>query len=335
MKRVIAVFSVVCVAAMSFVSCGDKESSSSVSEGKPTMKYPLEIGAAADGNSLTPGDPNADLDAPDPESSEDSTSSDSSESDSKENDKKEPATEIVKVTEANGQPATKVVKVTEADGQPATDDKGKEKTEVVEVTEVATKPAESSEKDDKDNKDNKENKDNKDNKDDKEQSDDKQDGNNDESYVSAEDGRYAMWLDISKDENFYFEGDMLKAQFKVKEGIPDGDYEIRISPDLSDIAGNVVRPEKVMNGVIRVNNGEIEAADASSETGLVFYGDKISCKQGDTIDFNINIKNNSGLAAFCIWFYFDSNALEFVDAGATGEFEEIARQTEIGSGSEE
>ena len=65
---------------------------------------------------------------------------------------------------------------------------------------------------------------------------------------------------------------------------------------------------------------------------MIFYGDNISCKQGDTIDFNINIKNNSGLVAFCIWFYFDSNALEFVDAGASGEFEEIAYNTEIGSG---
>ena len=37
-------------------------------------------------------------------------------------------------------------------------------------------------------------------------------------------------------------------------------------------------------------------------------------------DFNINVKNNTGLAAFCIWFYFDGNALEFVDACATGEF---------------
>lgn len=315
MKRVIAVFSVLCVAAMSFVSCGDKESSSIESEGAPTMQYPLEIGAAANGNSLTPGDPNADLDAPDPESSADDTSVSAGETD------KEPVTEIVKVTEADGQPATQVVKVTEADGQPATDDKGKEKTEVVEATMVVTKPAESSGNNNNNNS--------------SEQSGNNQSGGNDDSYVSAEDGRYAMWLDISKDENFYFEGDMLKAEFKVKEGIPDGDYEIRISPDLSDIAGNVVRPEKTISGVVRVNNGAIGAVDVSDETGLVFYGDKISCKQGDTVEVNINIKNNPGLAAFCIWFYFDSNALEFVSAGATGEFEAIARQTEIGSGSEE
>ncbi|MDE6784554.1 MAG: hypothetical protein K2J26_04180 [Ruminococcus sp.] len=318
MKRIIAVFSVLCIASMSFVSCADKETDSvsisqSQSDGKPTMKYPLEIGAAASGNKLTPGDPNADLNAPDPESSADSSSG------SEEKTTKEPATELVKVTEPDGQTATELVKVTEPDGQPATDDNGEEKTEIVEVTKIITVPAESS-GDDNNN---------------SEQSGDNQSSGNNESYVSAEDGRYAMWLDISKDENFYFEGDMLTVQFKVKEDIPDGDYEVRISPDLSDIAGNVVRPEKIISGVVRVNNGAIDAVDVSDETGLVFYGDKISCKQGDTVDLNINIKNNSGLAAFCIWFYFDSNALEFLGAGATGEFEAIARQTEIGSGTEE
>ncbi|MDE5765157.1 MAG: hypothetical protein K2I00_09355 [Ruminococcus sp.] len=321
MKRIIAVFSVLCIASMSFVSCAkdtgwvsDSDSSSQTQvEGKPTMKYPLEIGAAASGNKLTPGDPNADLNAPDPESSADSNSG------SDEKTTKEPATELVKVTEPDGQPVTELVKVTEPDGQPATDDNGEEKTEVVEVIEVVEVPAENSGNDNNNS----------------EQGNGNQSSGNNENYVSAEDGRYAMWLDISKDENFYFEGDMLTIQFKVKEDIPDGDYEVRISPDLSDIAGNVVRPEKIISGVVRVNKGEIEAVDVSGENGLVFYGDKISCKQGDTVDMNINIKNNSGLAAFCIWFYFDSNALEFLGAGATGEFEEISRQTEIGSGTEE
>ncbi|MDE5765155.1 MAG: hypothetical protein K2I00_09345 [Ruminococcus sp.] len=316
MKRIIAVFSVLCIASMSFVSCASKDTgwvsdsdSVSQSQGKPTMKYPLEIGSAGGENSLIP----VDLNAPDPESSADSTSG------SDEKTTKEPATELVKVTEPDGQPATELVKVTEPDGQPATDDNGEEKTEIVEVTEVVTVPAESS-GDDNDN---------------SEQSNDNQSSGNNKSYVSAEDGRYAMWFDISKVENFYFEGDMLTVQFKVKENIPDGDYEVRISPNISDIDGNILHPEKNINGVIRVNNGEIEAADVSGETGLVLYGDRISCKQGDTVDMNINIKNNSGLAAFCIWFYFDSNALEFLGAGATGEFEDIARQTEIGSGTEE
>lgn len=139
-----------------------------------------------------------------------------------------------------------------------------------------------------------------------------------------------MWLDISKDENFFFEDDMIKYTFKVKEGIPDGDYKISIVPDISDIAGVRVQPSEVINGTIRVNNGEIEAVDVSNKTDMIFYGDNIACKQGDTIDFNVNIKNNVGMAAFMIWVYFDSNALEFIDAKPTGEFRSISSSADIG-----
>lgn len=213
----------------------------------------------------------------------------------------EVVTEVQEVTDAEGQPATEFVPVTEADGQEATNAEGAVVTEAVKVTEVVTnvvtKPTEKP---------------------------------TEPAYVPKEDGRYAMWLDISKDENFYFEDEMITASFKIKENIPDGDYKVRIVPDLSDVAGVAIYADKTIDGVIRVNNGEIEAVDVSNETGMVFYGDAISCKQGDTIDFNINIKNNSGLVAFCIWFYFDSNAMEFIEAFPSGDFEKIARETEIG-----
>ena len=171
-------------------------------------------------------------------------------------------TEVQDVTDAEGQPATEFVPVTEADGQEATDAAGAQVTEAVKVTNVVTnvvtKPVEKP---------------------------------TTPAYTAKKDGRYAMWLDISKDANFFFEGNMITASFKVKEGIPDGDYPIEIVPDLSDVAGVAIYPEKTINGVIRVNNGEIEAIDVSKETGMVFYGDAIACKQGDTIDFNINVKN--------------------------------------------
>lgn len=215
----------------------------------------------------------------------------------------EVVTEVQEVTDAEGQPATEFVPVTEADGQEATNAEGAVVTEAVKVTEVVTnvvtKPTEKP---------------------------------TEPAYVPKEDGRYAMWLDISKDENFYFEDEMITASFKIKENIPDGDYKVRIVPDLSDVAGVAIYADKTIDGVIRVNNGEIEAVDVSNETGMVFYGDAISCKQGDTIDFNINIKNNSGLVAFCIWFYFDSNAMEFIEAHPSGSFAEIARDTDIGGG---
>ncbi len=289
-KRIIAIFAVLAVSATTFASCGEKK------EKKPadpaTQFYPFEVGSGLEDNELTPA-PDVDLNAADPTAPA-------------EDEEKEPATEVAteiqEATEADGQPATQYVAVTEASGEEATEAGGAVVTEAVKVTNVVTnvvtKPVEKP---------------------------------TTPPYTAKKDGRYAMWLDISKDANFFFEGDMIKATFKVKEGIPDGDYPIEIVPDLSDIAGvDVTGKAKVVGGTIRVNNGEIEAVDVSAETGMIFYGDQVACKQGDEIEFNINIKNNSGLAAFCVWFYFDSNALEFVEAVPTGEFEEIARDTEIG-----
>ena len=216
----------------------------------------------------------------------------------------EEVTEIEDVTDADGQPVTTVAVVTDAAGAPVTDAAGSTVTEVVKVTTVVNKPASSAETP----------------------------TTPAVKYESKQDGRYAMWLDISKDENFYFEGDFLHMVFKVKDGIPDGDYKIRISPDLSDVAGTAVYPSKVIDGTVRVNKGAIDAIDVSGENGMVFYGNNVACKQGDTIDCYINIKNNSGLVAFVIWFYFDSNALEFVSAEASGEYKKIARDTEVGAG---
>lgn len=322
MKKVIAVFAVLCVAMTSVVSCSDgkgnsgSSSSSSANNSKEDttlsdeekqelMQMPLNIGEAGDGNAIA-GD--GDLDGDDPVAV--TTAKAESKSTTANN---AVVTAVQEVTDANNQPVTQVVQVTDADGAVQTDADSQPVTEMAVVTEVVTVPA-----DENSNTDN---------------SGDTTQAPANSDYTPKNDGRYAMWIDVSQDDNFYFEGDMLKATFKVKEGIPDGDYKIRIAPDLADVAGVSVKPSKVMDGTIRVNNGEIEAADVSSETGaLVFYGDNIACKQGDTIDFNINIKNNTGLVGFCIWFYFDGNALEFVDACATGEYEEIARQTEIGRG---
>ena len=52
---------------------------------------------------------------------------------------------------------------------------------------------------------------------------------------------------------------------------------------------------------------------------------------GSGLRTKINVKNNTGLAAFFMWFYYDSNALEVVDAYPSGEFAKIAKSTEFGS----
>ena len=143
-------------------------------------------------------------------------------------------------------------------------------------------------------------------------------------YVAETDAKYFMWVDIAKDKDYVFNDEFIKLSFKIKEDIPDKDYTIRLKPDLSDIKGVSIYPDSVIHGTIRVNSGSIAPVDVSAETGMAVYGDNIACKQGDTVDYYINFKNNSGIAGALIWFYYDSNAMELVSLKPVGEFAEIA-----------
>ena len=200
---------------------------------------------------------------------------------------KEPATEIVEVTDANGE------KATDADGQV--------------VTEIVTKAPSA------------------------------------DDYVSKTDKRYCLWIDISPDpdteteykgvkitkDGYAFNDQVIKVTFKIKEGIPEKDYAVRFNPDFSSLRGVSMKP-KVIQGNIRVG-GDIEAQDVAGETEFVAYGDNISAKSGDTVDYYINLKNNPGLAAMLLWVYYDSNAMDVQSITAAGDYAKIARGTETGS----
>jgi len=147
-------------------------------------------------------------------------------------------------------------------------------------------------------------------------------GNSD--YKSSIDSMYCLWIDISKDENYVFNDQFIRIQFKIKEGIPEKDYPIRFNPDFSSVAGVSVHPDKVAQGTIRVGSGSIEPMDVSSENGFVAYGDNVACKPGDTIDYYLNLKDNPGLAAILVWFYYDKNAMEVVEVEPAGEFLDIS-----------
>lgn len=299
-KRIIALISVLAVAATGLAGCA-KDKKEKVNLTEADKCYPLKIGEEDESFSFEIGDTTLNLDAADPVAAPTEAAV-----------AQEPATEevIEDVTDASGAPVTEVVYVTEPSGEQATDGAGAVVTEIAKVTQIVVKPVETTAAPTQ-----------------------AAEGTTAASeYTAAEKGRYAMWMDISGDVDKYFEDEMLQLTFKVKDTAPDGDYTIRLTPEYSSIAGVSLKPSKVVNGTIRVNNGAIEAHDMSAETGqLILYADNVACKQGDTIDCYINIKNNIGLAAFMIWFYYDTNALEFVDACAAGEYSEIARQTEIGA----
>lgn len=284
-KRAIALASVACVALTSFASCSDSNSDSKSGNNTATTAGSVTATNAdgtpatspvgnnldsiknEDGNvvitpfqsgtpseiGITPPDADVDLNSPDPVSTE-------------------PATEIVEVTEANGE------KATDAAGNV--------------VTQIVTKPTESAA----------------------------------ENYKSKTDSRYCLWIDISKDSNYIFNDQFIKVTFKLKDDIPDRDYAVRFNPDLSSVEGVSITPDKVVQGTIRVG-GDIAAQDVSSETGFVAYGDNVSAKAGDTVDYYINLKNNPGLAAILVWVYFDSNAMEIQSIRPAGEFADFAKTT--------
>ena len=273
-KRIIALTAVACVAVSSVASCSGSNSGNSgkggqssasagnnmddnldhiVNEDGNIVGTPFQTGSPEDlaNSGLTPPDPDVDLNSADPVS-------------------KEPATEIVEVTEANGE------KATDANGKV--------------VTQIVTKPTQASDA---------------------------------SGYKSKMESRYCLWVDISKDSDYIFNDKFIKITFKLKDNIPDKDYPVRFTPDFSSVTGVSTPPDKVIQGNIRVG-GSIEAQNVSSETGFVAYGDNVSAKAGDTVDYYINLKNNPGLAAILVWVYYDANAMEVVKLMPAGEFAEAS-----------
>lgn len=298
-KRLIALVALTCVALSAFAGCAGKENSSkNESSEEPVNAVPFQWGGedddiTMDGVEINKDDPvKADHVEPSKSSDESSSSNESSKSEEGTTGyvAGEPVTEIVPVTEANGEP------VTQADGQPVT--------EVKTITNSTPQPDNSSGNNNSNVK-----------------------SNTDSDYVSNTKGKYAMWIDISKDENFVFNDSFIRVTMKVKDDAPNGIYDISIDPDLSSIAGVSIIPDTIMNGSIKVGDVAADAVDPSTMNGFAVYGDQISAKQGDTIEFCINMKDNPGLAALCVWYYYDSNAFEIIDCVPDGEFAEVSRSS--------
>ncbi|MDE5556434.1 MAG: hypothetical protein K2J32_01890 [Ruminococcus sp.] len=323
-KRIIALVSLTCVALSIFTGCADSEGdddtskksnknvSSQAEDIEPMTALPFRWGSAEDDGLTIDG---VDINQDDPVKADhvDATKATDEETTNKENTTAyiagEPITEVVNVTEANGET------VTEADGQPVTE---------VKIIANATPELNNTANNNNSTPDNT-----------------GSENNNTAAteaaseYISNTKGMYAMWIDISKNEDFYFNDSIIKVTFKVKEDAPDGIYNISLSPDLSSIEGKTIVPDTILNGSIKVGNGAAEAVDPSSMNGFAVYGDNVAAKQGDTVEFSINMKDNPGLAALVMWYYYDSNALEVVNCVPDGEFAEVSNNsTQTGEKSE-
>lgn len=224
-------------------------------------------------------------------------------------------TSIEVVTDAAGQPVTEVVYGTETVVQPVTDEAGEPVTDEAgePVTEEVVQTATQS------------------------------NGELETSVVQVTtevtntsanavmDGVYTMWVDISKNENYFFNGDMIVATFKVKDNAPAGDYTIRVATDFATVAGQSVYTAENFNGTIRVGNGSIDVDDHASDDRFIYYAKNASCNAGDEVQVYFGVRNNPGVVAFNNWFYYDTNVFEFIDVTPTGEYADIAKNTSVGT----
>jgi hypothetical protein len=142
-------------------------------------------------------------------------------------------------------------------------------------------------------------------------------------YKSKTDSRYCLWIDISKDSDYKFDGEFIDVYFKLKKDIPDKKYAVRFKTDFSSIDGAPLTPDKTIQGDISVGS-DIEAINVSSENGFVAYGENVSAKAGDEVVYRLSLKNNPGMAAMLVWIFYDSNAMEVEDVIPAGEFADIA-----------
>ena len=227
-----------------------------------------------------------------------------------------PVTEVVKVTDAKGQAATdasgqpqtevvnvtEYVKVTDAAGQPATNAEGQEQTEAVNVTETAVvtdsvQPA--TLKPDAPNQDVTE--------------------NNSSSYTPSYDVNKAYWLDMSQSSDFFFEGEFLVYEFKIKEGTPDGVYPLTF--EKTDIASWDVKTwtPKIITGEVAVNTSPTAQEDMPDDE-FTLKINSVSGKPGDTVKVTVDLKNNPGFCGFVINMKYDNGALELVDSEGGEDF---------------
>ena len=154
-------------------------------------------------------------------------------------------------------------------------------------------------------------------------------------YISKTDAMYFLWMDKPKSKDYFFNGKCIRITFKIKGNIPSKDYAVRFNPDLASVSGVVVHPDKIFQGTIRVGSGSIEPTDVSSANGFVLYGDSVACNQGDTIDYYINFKNNTGLGAMLMWFYYDKNAMEIESITPVNEFAKAVENGEVSVGTKD
>lgn len=200
---------------------------------------------------------------------------------------------------------TEFVDVTDEAGQPVTDANGVKQTEVVVV---GTRPVSGSGNDSS----------RVDDGNDDSSTADGNSGGNAGSYTPSYDTCKAYWLDMSKAEDYVFNGEFLIITFQVNEDIPDGNYPVTIAA--TDIASwdLVTYDPVIINGEVSVNSTPTEQQTAGSDFTLKV--NSTEAKQGDVATVVVDLSNNPGFVGFVVDIQYDANAFTILDATGGKDF---------------
>lgn len=138
-------------------------------------------------------------------------------------------------------------------------------------------------------------------------------------YVPEIKSYLSMWVDTSKQSDYVFNGEFLNFEIKVKDDAKDGIYPIDFYwLDFSDYDGNIPAAESTM-GYICINSSKPDEPSVGS--GLTVVPGIVEAKPGDTIQYPVSIKNNTGLTGFVLRFSYDSKAFEIVKGSNGKDFD--------------
>lgn len=146
-------------------------------------------------------------------------------------------------------------------------------------------------------------------------------------YTPTYDTCKAYWLDMTKQGDYFFNGEFLTITFEVNKDIPDGSYPVSIAT--TDIASwEEVSYEPVcINGEIAVGGTPAEQ-EAISDKDFCLKVNSQSAKQGEIVTLTIDLANNPGFCGFVIDVQYDSSAMSIVEAEGGKDFDEAVHVAE-------
>ena len=145
-------------------------------------------------------------------------------------------------------------------------------------------------------------------------------------------GWRTYWLDISKHEDYVFDGTLLELEWEVSKDTPDGVYPLEIAcADFSnynantDENGKKLQNLKVIPGYVLVNSKQPEIPAAGSDPTLTV--ETVTAKPGETVTMHIRIDNNPGIVAFSLDYRINSNAITLKECRSGSDLAKAAKLT--------